>query len=733
MLFMKRNVFLTSVLLLTALFAAFSSAVAQVSSATITGTVKDQSGAAIPDAKVVATEIATGVNVDATSNETGAYTLPLLKPGTYKIVAEAKGFQKSERNGLALSAGDHPTIDIALAVGTEEQTVEVHTDAPLLGTADASLGQTVPEQLVSDLPLNGRTPMSLTQYTVGVVATTNPVGTRPFDNSAVAGFSVGGLPNKNSEILIDGSPDNASDNAPAYELPVDATSEVRLQVFESDATYGHAGGGVANQVSKSGTNKLHGSLDEFHQDNDLNAVPYFSKRTPGFRNPVSRQNQFGGTVGGPVWIPKVYNGKDKLFFFFAYEGFYDSGSASGAYYNVPTAAERNGDFSALLTQGSTRSNDVECQNTAKTVVVKAAPYNSEAIYDPASGKINAACAAIGFTVYDRTPFPSNNITAGTLPLNPVALATLKYFPLPNVTGNAFGESNYYSTTESGDRFNSEFGRLDWSASDNQRIYFTARHNQRVQYTNLVFGAANPSLGDYLYRLNNGYSLGDVIILSASTVAEVRLNYTRYSQPSFTNGDGFNATTLGLPALPAAHNIFPRFFFNTGGFTNLGTTTQTPGLAPFNSYDLFADVLHTFGLHSMKAGFDARKFQKGQFTFGNSSGLYNFDSGFDAAFSSNSTSAIGSDDAAFLLGLPSSASFDVNAHAVGNQTYLGLFLQDDWRAAPNLTLNFGIRLDKDSLPTSAKIPSSTASTRQPSIPTAPPRRPLTPRAPTQCCR
>jgi hypothetical protein len=667
---------------------------AQVSSATVTGFVNDPDGGTIPGAKIVATEISTGVEITATSNESGSYTLPLLKPGTYKIVAEAKGFQNSERDGLILSAGDHPTIDVAMVIGTAEQTVEVRTDPPLLGGQDASLGQTVPEQLVSDLPLNGRTPMSLTQYTVGVVATTNPVGTRPFDNSAVAGFSVGGLPNKNSEILIDGSPDNASDNAPAYELPVDATSEVRLQVFESDATYGHAGGGVANQVSKSGSSQFHGSLDEFHQDNDLNAVPYFSKRQTGFEKPVSRQNQFGGTVGGPVWIPKFYPHKDKLFFFFAYEGFYDSGSASGGYYTVPTAAERTGDFSALLAQGAMRT-DPKC--SSGTTTIKSAPYNSETLYDPASGTIDAACAALGFTVYDRTPFPSNHIAAGTLPLSPVALATLKYFPQPNVAGNQFGQGNYYSTTESGDRFNSEFGRMDWAATDNQRLYFTARHNQRVQYSNLVFGAANPSLGDYLYRINDGYSLGDILILSASTVAEVRLNYTRYSQPSFTNGDGFNPATLGLPALQSAHYIFPRFFFNTGGYTSLGATTQTPGLAPFNSYDLFSDVIHTIGAHTLKAGVDARKFQKGQFTFGNSGGLYNFDSGFDAYFSSDSTAPIGSDDAAFLLGLPSSASYDYNAHAVGNQTYLGLFLQDDWRSAPNLTFNFGVRIDKDFSP------------------------------------
>jgi hypothetical protein len=664
---------------------------AQVSSATVTGSVKDATGAAVPHAKVVATETATGVSTVNESNDVGAYTLPLLKPGTYTVTVQVPGFNRYVQKGLTLSSGDHPTIDIPLVVGDNSQTVVVTATPPLLGTEDANIGQVVPEELLANLPLSGRTPMSVAQFTVGVIATTNPVGVRPFDNSAVAGFSVGGLPNKNSEILMDGSPDNASDNAPAYELPLDAAREVSIKVFESDATYGHSGGAVANQITKSGTNRLHGSLDEFHQDSALNAAPYFGKRQTNFKASVSRQNQFGGTIGGPVFVPKVFDGRDKLFFFFAYEGFYDSGTG-GSPTSVPTVAERAGDFSQVLSQGSTITAQ-ECPG------VTSAPYNSQAIFDPTSGKLNQACLAKGYTIYDRTPFPNNNITAGTLPLNPIALKALAYFPLPNIAGNGYGQQNYYSTAETGDRYNNELGRLDWNLGTRQKLYFTGRHNQRVQYNNQVFGASDPALGDFLYRFNFGYSAGDIITINQSTVAEVRLNYTRYSQPSYTNGDGFNPTALGLPALQSAHLMFPRFFFNSGSVLNLGATTQTPGTAPFNSYDLFTDVIKTVGYHNIKFGVDARQFQKGNFTFGNSAGLYNFNSDFTDAFGTDSKGgATGSDTAAFLLGLPSSASYDYNSHAVANQLYLGLFVQDDWRATPNLTLNVGLRMDKDFSPT-----------------------------------
>ena len=661
---------------------------AQISSATVSGAVKDPQGAVLPHVKVTATESATDAKTTVETNDAGQYNLPLLKPGTYVITVEVRGFSRYEQKGLILSSGDHPTIDIPLSVGDTRQTVEVSAAAPLLGTEDANIGQVVPGELLENLPLSGRTPMSVAQFTVGVVATTNPVGVRPFDNSAVAGFSVGGLPNKNSEILMDGSPDNASDNAPAYELPLDAAREVSIKVFESDATYGHSGGAVANQITKSGTNGFHGTLSEFHQDSALNAYPYFSKRQVGFKPSVSRQNQFGGTIGGPVIIPKLYNGRDKLFFFFGYEGFYDSGTG-GTFLSVPTVAERGGDFSALLAQGTTRT-DTECPGVTKT-------YNSAAIFDPASGTINAACAAKGFTVYDRTPFANNIITSGSIPLNAVALATLKYVPLPNVAGNNVGQANYYSVAESGDRYNNELGRLDFNLSDRQRLYFTGRHNQRVQYLNQFYGASNPTYGDFLYRLNYGYSAGDIITINQSTIAELRLNYTRYSQPSVTNGDGFDPAKLGLPSLPTAHLMFPRFFFNSGSINSLGTTSQTPGTAPFNSYDLFSDVIKNKGPHTIKFGVDIRKFQKGNFTFGNSAGAYNFDNSFTGAFGTSTYSAVGTDTAAFLLGLPSSASYDLNSHAIGNQTYLGLFVQDDWRATPRLTINVGLRMDKDFSP------------------------------------
>ena len=668
----------------------------QISSATITGSVKDSTGAVVTKAAIVATEVSTGVQTKSISNERGQYTFSSLLTGNYTISATASGFRRFVRTGVFVASGDNVTVDIPLAVGDISATVVVTEAPPLLGTEDANLGQTVTNDLLEDLPLSGRNPLTVVQFTVGVVATTSPSGVRPFDNSGAAGFSVGGLPNKNGEVDMDGAPDNASDNAPGYVPPIDTIREVSVKVFSSDATYGHSGGLFVNQVTKSGTNRLHGSLSEFLQNSYLNAENFFARRTNNYKIPVSRQNQYGGTIGGPIYIPKVFDGRKKMFFFFGYEGFADSGSSSG-FTSVPTAAERKGDFSGLLALGGPLPGPAECPGGP------AGPtYNSQAIFDPASGHINQQCAALGYTVYDRTAFPNNNITLGTLPLSSVALATLKYFPLPNANtvgpNAATGQNNYFANlSKSGDRYNNEIGRLDYYLG-HHRLFLTGRHNERQQYINQNFGPDDPATGNYLYRINWGGTLGDTYTINSSTVMDIRLNYTRFSQPTYTAGDGFDAASLGLPNLSTTHHIFPRLYFQS--IYPLGTDQSgfTDGTAPFNSDDMFINILKTKGLHTVNFGMDGRKFQKGNFNFGNSSGAYYFDGSFDAAYSSDYYgAAVRGDVADFLLGLPSSANYDYNAHSVGNQTYLGVFLQDNWRVTRNLTLNSGLRVDKDFSP------------------------------------
>ncbi|MBV9611821.1 MAG: carboxypeptidase regulatory-like domain-containing protein, partial [Acidobacteriaceae bacterium] len=283
---------------------------------TISGLVSDPSGAPIPGAQITVTETHTGTKVQTVSNSAGEYTVPFLAPGDYDVNVEAQGFKHFVRSAVHVGAGDHPVIDIPLEIGNAVQTVSVTADAPITNTENATVGQAITEKEVENLPLNGRTPLTLASLSIGVLATGQPGLIHPFDLGGAAGWSIGGSPSQVNELLVDGSPDATWDGRLAYSPPADAVQEVRVEAFDNDASFGHTGGGTINQILRNGTNDLHGSLYEFNQPDNLVANQWFSN-AKGQPSPILHYNQYGLTAGGPVWIPKVFNGRNKLFWFFA--------------------------------------------------------------------------------------------------------------------------------------------------------------------------------------------------------------------------------------------------------------------------------------------------------------------------------------------------------------------------------------------------------------------------------
>ncbi|MHB8753633.1 MAG: carboxypeptidase-like regulatory domain-containing protein, partial [Candidatus Acidiferrales bacterium] len=251
---------------------------AQEFRATVSGVVTDASGAAIPNAKIVATETRTGTKTETVSGATGLYTIPFLLPGDYRVTAQATGFKESVRNGLHLASGEYPVIDIRLEVGEVTQSVQVEANVSLVNTQNASTGQVITTKQVEDLPLDGRTPMMLAQLSIGVIATSNPSLVHPFDNNGAAAWSIGGTPAQTSELLMDGAPDEMWSGSLAYSPPQDAVQEVTVDAFNTDAAYGHSFGGTANQILKTGTNGFHGSMYEFTQASALDANDFFSNR-----------------------------------------------------------------------------------------------------------------------------------------------------------------------------------------------------------------------------------------------------------------------------------------------------------------------------------------------------------------------------------------------------------------------------------------------------------------------
>jgi hypothetical protein len=651
--------------LLLCIYAALS---AQEFRSTISGVVTDPAGGAVPNATVVATESRTGTKAQTVTDTAGQYTLPFLLPGTYELSAQATGFKRYVRQDVELASAEHPVIDIKLEVGETSQSISVIEAVPMVNTENASMGQAVTASQVEDFPLNGRTPMMLAQLSIGVIATAQPTLVHPFDNAGAANWSIGGTPSQYSELLMDGSPDATWDGRLAYSPPQDAVQEVTVKAFDNDAAYGHTGGGTANQILKTGTNGFHGSMWEFTQPSAVDAVNFFTNRS-GTVVPVTHFNQYGLTAGGPVWIPKVFNGKNKLFWFFAWENLADAqpnnstlGTSTSNFTTVPTDAERQGNFSAL----------------------------NYTIYNPFSATLN------GSTV-TRQPFANNTIPSNLL--SPIAQAYLKFYPEPNIAPlGANGFDNYVSNFLASDTYDNELGRLDYNTTDRSRIFFDMRHNNRVQAKNNYFD--NIATGTDLARENWGATADEVYTLNPTTVIDARFNFTRMNEVHYEPSEGFNPSTLGYPSYIAGTStylVMPYVEFGSCGsqtsFQCLGDNSASRD--PSQSYQAFGTVSKMIGAHILKFGVDARQYRLNTYITGNSAGSYTFGNGWvRQASNSSSTTVVGQDFASFMMGLPTAGQFDLNSNGSYTSYYYAGFVQDDWRATKNLTINLGLRFDHD---------------------------------------
>lgn len=644
---------------------------AQEFRATISGTVTDNTGAVVPHASVVVTNMETGGKTKLESNDAGAYAAPSLTPGRYSIQVQAPNFQSVLRNGITLQAGDHPEVDIQLQLGEVSQSVVVDADVPLIDTTNAAIGQSIGTKEVEDLPQNGRTPVVLAQLALGVASTAPPGQVRPFDNGGAASITIAGAKNQTTETLLDGSPDTDSQLKVAYSPPQDVVQEVKVYAFQADAAYGHSGGGVVNQVTKGGTNNLHGSLYEYNQTAALTANNYFSNRN-GTPRPNTHFNQYGLSVGGPVWIPRVFNGRDKVFFEFSWEGIRDSQPAGG-YLHVPTAAEKQGDFSDLLAAGG----------------------SAYTIYDPST-----AVTSGGKTT--RSPFPGNKLPS----VNPIAAKLLSYYPDPNVPGaNALTMNNYFSNFNSTDTYDNQFGRIDINIGANNKLFFDVRHNQRVQTTSDYFH--NDATGALLTRTNWGAVVDDVHTFNATTVANVRFNWTRYASLTGGPSQGTDPASLGYSGgLSQGANIeqLPSVVLSSTNSCNspgkqttfacLFTPNNTPNANWNDVFHIFGSVNKLAGNHSLKFGVDAREYRIENISYGYPTGQFVYGSDFTQAASNSSAAPFGQDLAALELGLPTSGTINRNVFTATWNRYLGLFAQDDWRISRTLTINAGLRFEHD---------------------------------------
>lgn len=636
---------------------------AQEFRSTISGRITDATGSPVPNVKVVATKIDTNTPFQTVAGSEGLYTIPLLPPGTYEISAEASGFKRYVQSGIEVASNVRIAVDIPLVIGSATESVTVTADAPRLQTETASAGQAITTREVENLPLNGRSPMDLAKMAYSVINTGNRDQNRPYENGGFSDFGMGGAASGANEALLDGVPNigtqGTTGRRAAFSPPVEGVSEVKVEVFNADASYGGAGGGTVEIITKGGTNQLHGSASEFNQVSNLTATPFFTNAAGGQKT-VFRQNTWGLTAGGPIWVPKVFDGRNKVFWFFTYEGHKNS-EPQPYYTTVPTADERRGDFSSLLRLG-----------------------NGYQLYDPNTAQQS------GSTVV-RSEFPGNIIAQNRL--NPVALKFLEFIPLPNVAGRADGTNNYFAGLTNQNSYYSFSGRIDANLSNANRITGSIRNSLWQQDSGNIFN--NHAYGQSGLRAIWGGNIDDTHTFSPTLLGNLRAGMTRYRAYYINNSEGFDPAQLGFPSYitqNATHLTIPQFLFPTADpflvaspTINVNTTDQ-----PLNTYQLFGSLTKIAGAHSLKFGGEHRVYDFSNISWANSTGTYNFDNTWVKANSTASGQPLGGALASFLLGLPTSGTYTINASSKNDANYEVLFFQDDWHARPNLTLNMGLR-------------------------------------------
>ena len=627
---------------------------------TLTGRVTDPSGAAVPNAKIQVRNIDTDSRFNTVSGPDGYYTVPFLAPGPYDVTTEASGFKQSVLGGIQVPTATQVSQNIALEIGSVSQSVQVSGRAPLVDTETASAGQVITSQEVENLPINGRSPIALARFAYGVIPKQKHALTevRPFDNSGAGDFSLGGANANSNEYLLNGVPNMVDGSrVSAFSPMMDAVNEVRVDEFQTDAAYGDTLGGTVNITTKSGTNQFHGSAVAFNETSALAANPFFLNAV-GQRQPVTSQNEYGGTVGGPVLIPKLLNGRDKVFFFLAYEGFKDSNPRVTTT-TVPTAAERQGDFSALLGLGP-----------------------SYQLYDPNSAVL------VGTRVV-RQPFPGNIIRTG---INPVASKYLQYFPAPNQLGQSDGSNNYVVSNPTRDNYSSFMGRLDVNVSDRDKLFFDYHTSS---YTNSLADIfSNLATGQFGGLDLLGSTLDDVHTFSPTLLLDTRLGFSRSYTSSSIKSSGFDATQLGFPSYMLANSTLPALPRITLSDAFAGLSASPGSVAPFETLQLFSTLTKVVNHHSVKFGADLRRERYSKLNGGFASGTFTFGTTWVTSASDGVAPKFGGSMASFLLGLPTSGQYDINEPTTSSNYYFGFFAQDDWHITRNLTLNLGLRLEHE---------------------------------------
>ncbi|MCX6602705.1 MAG: carboxypeptidase regulatory-like domain-containing protein, partial [Acidobacteria bacterium] len=643
---------------------------AQETRATLSGTISDATGAIVTDTRIRLSNRDTSVGFEAVTNKDGQYRFLFLNPGKYRLSTEKAGFKGFVRDGIELNVGQSAVVDVTLQVGQVSDSVTITGDAPLLDMEKADRGLVIDNKSVADLPLNIRNPIMLAVLTPGIVQTGGAQHLNPFSNSGISSWSINGGRGTNNEFLLDGAPNNAVYNGVnnvAFVPSVDAVQEFKVVTGAYDAQYGRTGGGVINISIKSGTNRWHGSAYEFLKRTSLNANT-FANNSKSAERQGNALDQYGFTVGGPITIPRLYSGKDRTFFFFAYEGYReDTYYPSESISSVPSTEQRRGDFS-------------------RTFDNNGAIFS---IFDPLSGRFEGAN-------WIRSAFPGNVIPANRI--SPVAANIIKLYPEPNTStpGSVAWQNNFFLNPNVGAfKFKNVMSRVDHTISSRQRIFGRWSWNdfKQLRNTNGIPGVA----GDYRNggKRNNGAVIDYIANLTPTTILNFRASISYWVEDLTPFGNvGFDITQLGFPKSLAdqmpKRDLFPQI--SIANVRSLGHGSGNVTFEPTTVLSLHPNLVHVRGKHTLKTGLDSRVTRYTQLRPGAAAGTYDFNRGFTRRdyLVQDATSGVGA--ASFLLGYAGSGSVANVAAPYFQWIYFAPWVQDDIKISRKLTVNLGFRWD-----------------------------------------
>lgn len=651
-----------------------SAAFSQV--ATLTGRITDPSGAVIPQASVTARAMTTGVSTSTETTSEGYYTMPALIPGRYEVTISKTGFVPVRQTGLELTVQQVARLDVTLKLGAVAETIEVQAQATLLDSESSAVGQVIGNRQVTELPLLGRNTYALAMLVPGVRPSAG-VNNLVIDQISTVAYSINGQRANSNEFLLDGAPNSAaSQNQPVINANPDMVQEFKVETNNFSAEFGRAAGGVFNVVTRSGSNDLHFSLYEFLRNDKLNANDFFANRSGTKRAPF-RFNQFGGTIGGPVVIPKLYNGRNRTFFFA----------------NTEIVRFIQGiTFTAVLPDPRFLTGDLSQARLADGRLVT--------IYDPAT-----TAPGPGGSGFVRSPFPGNVIPGNRI--DPVARNVSRLFPTPTVPNTPLGAINYTRTDGNRVPKDSYSFRGDHHFNESNRLFARYSYDDtpfiRAPAYGPDFRHVAPTAGPQVFTRWNS-TIEDTHVFCPTLLSTVRYSASRLINYRRPYSDNFDITSIGLPAymrtgmvdplsLPAititghsvtgsVPNIVIGGLIGATDLINFGHTTQS----------LQGNITKNLTNHTLKFGVELRVIQFNNHQTGDQATNFSFTPAWTQGPNPNQSSAVaGLGLATFLLGIPAGG---VNPSPALAQTtrYHALFLQDSWKVTPKLTINWGVRYD-----------------------------------------